>query len=92
VQQDIIPVSQIGDVRFGAPADIKLLDEPYGFYKFLGVPRDATPDVIKEVFKRLAKKYHPDMGGKEEDFRRSEERRVGKECLLVCRSRWSPYH
>jgi ferritin-like metal-binding protein YciE len=23
---------------------------------------------------------------------RSEERRVGKECLLVCRSRWSPYH
>ena len=23
---------------------------------------------------------------------RSEERRVGKECCLVCRSRWSPYH
>ena len=23
---------------------------------------------------------------------RSEERRVGKECLLACRSRWSPYH
>ena len=23
---------------------------------------------------------------------RSEERRVGKECLAVCRSRWSPYH
>ena len=23
---------------------------------------------------------------------RSEERRVGKECLSVCRSRWSPYH
>ena len=22
----------------------------------------------------------------------SEERRVGKECCLVCRSRWSPYH
>ena len=25
------------------------------------------------------------------DFR-SEERRVGKECLRLCRSRWSPYH
>ena len=25
-------------------------------------------------------------------FMRSEERRVGKECCLVCRSRWSPYH
>ena len=23
---------------------------------------------------------------------RSEERRVGKECLHACRSRWSPYH
>ena len=25
-------------------------------------------------------------------FRRSEERRVGKECRIGCRSRWSPYH
>ena len=23
---------------------------------------------------------------------RSEERRVGKECTVLCRSRWSPYH
>src|SRR3546814_18643506 len=28
-----------------------------------------------------------DMGGT-----RSEERRVGKECVSTCRSRWSPYH
>ena len=27
----------------------------------------------------------------DESFR-SEERRVGKECSLLCRSRWSPYH
>ena len=26
------------------------------------------------------------------DLLRSEERRVGKECLRLCRSRWSPYH
>ena len=25
-------------------------------------------------------------------LRRSEERRVGKECASMCRSRWSPYH
>ena len=25
-------------------------------------------------------------------FLRSEERRVGKECVQPCRSRWSPYH
>src|SRR3546814_7180069 len=29
-------------------------------------------------------KYHNRM--------RSEERRVGKECVSTCRSRWSPYH
>src|SRR3546814_11565151 len=30
----------------------------------------------------------------ETEFRdeRSEERRVGKECVSTCRSRWSPYH
>ena len=28
----------------------------------------------------------PDVDG------RSEERRVGKECVSLCRSRWSPYH
>src|SRR3546814_3676720 len=29
---------------------------------------------------------HPQSGT------RSEERRVGKECVSTCRSRWSPYH
>src|SRR3546814_15841144 len=27
-----------------------------------------------------------------EPIARSEERRVGKECVSTCRSRWSPYH
>src|SRR3546814_8385409 len=26
------------------------------------------------------------------ELTRSEERRVGKECVSTCRSRWSPYH
>src|SRR3546814_20143213 len=29
---------------------------------------------------------------KKSGFDRSEERRVGKECVSTCRSRWSPYH
>src|SRR3546814_17040717 len=29
---------------------------------------------------------------KREGKLRSEERRVGKECVRTCRSRWSPYH
>src|SRR3546814_15769791 len=27
-----------------------------------------------------------------ESFGRSEERRVGQECVSTCRSRWSPFH
>ena len=33
-----------------------------------------------------------DLIGDHRIFARSEERRVGKECTSVCRSRWSPYH
>src|SRR3546814_2932995 len=39
-----------------------------------------------------------DLDGRPESTRRewrrkrSEERRVGKECVSKCRSRWSPYH
>ena len=42
------------------------------------------------VFNRTATKaqqWVQEYGG-----RRSEERRVGKECPSKCRSRWSPYH
>src|SRR3546814_15457518 len=28
----------------------------------------------------------------QDSLNRSEERRVGKECVSTCRSRWSPYH
>ena len=31
-------------------------------------------------------------GDEDVTIHRSEERRVGKECSLTCRSRWSPYH
>src|SRR3546814_19754576 len=32
------------------------------------------------------------LGALKSDGMRSEERRVGKECVSTCRSRWSPYH
>src|SRR3546814_18807541 len=32
------------------------------------------------------------LGGRRFCGCRSEERRVGKECVSTCRSRWSPYH
>ncbi|MEJ2654023.1 MAG: DnaJ C-terminal domain-containing protein [Acidihalobacter sp.] len=40
------------------------------YYELLGVPRDAEPDAIKKAYRRLARKYHPDVS-KEPD---AEER------------------
>src|SRR3546814_6364403 len=42
------------------------------------------PDVSEELRDRLVFLFRT--------ARRSEERRVGKECVSTCRSRWSPYH
>src|SRR3546814_1669095 len=42
--------------------------------------------VIREAF--LREHYR----GGQSFFVRSEERRVGEECVITCRSRWSPYH
>ena len=36
--------------------------------------------------------YHFARYTSDADAQRSEERRVGKECRIGCRSRWSPYH
>src|SRR3546814_15543891 len=46
-----------------------------------------APDDTVTVGLGLA--YVPDYEGSDD---RSEERRVGKECVSTCRSRWSPYH
>src|SRR3546814_1830192 len=42
-----------------------------------------------EVFAASARRKFPAIITIRE---RSEERRVGKECVSTCRSRWSPYH
>lgn len=47
------------------------------FYKILGVKKDAKPDEIKKAYRRLARKYHPDVnpGDKsaEERFKQMSE-------------------
>src|SRR3546814_10939261 len=66
----------------------------------------VTPtDDLKVVGSVLQAKFvdrrHPVANGYDSDdlavysaegLSRSEERRVGKECVSTCRSRWSPYH
>jgi len=46
------------------------------YYATLGVPRDAPEDVIKKAYRRLARKYHPDVSkepGAEERFKEVAE-------------------
>ena len=50
-----------------------------------GLPKILKASSALSVFGIRAKKAG-------NQSKRSEERRVGKECLRLCRSRWSPYH
>src|SRR3546814_11327983 len=68
------------------------------------VPRGGAADFFAQWFspvqvgdgKAFATGYYiPEIHGareKRRGYESSEERRVGKECVSTCRSRWSPYH
>ena len=43
------------------------------YYKTLGVPREATADEIKKAFRRLARKYHPDISKEADAEQRMKE-------------------
>src|SRR3546814_19890638 len=62
------------------------------YYDTLGVQRDADAAALKAAYRKLAMQYHPDRNPGDTTAERSEERRVGKEGVSTCRSRWSPYH
>src|SRR3546814_15574749 len=47
--------------------------------------------IAESLLERLADGDWPEREGAW-TANRSEERRVGKECVSTCRSRWSPYH
>src|SRR3546814_18684401 len=58
--------------------------------------RTAPPRRDKGAITHDLRRYrclHPvQIYGLRRGLPRSEERRVGKECVSTCRSRWSPYH
>src|SRR3546814_15405459 len=82
--------------------------DPNGFKELLGChPRLIGTDENRKILGHMAIFDSLDADflqrfGKADDvrrfielaaiFERSEERRVGKECVSTCRSRWSPYH
>lgn len=42
-------------------------------YEILGIPKDATPDMIRKAYHRMALKNHPDKGGDPEIFKSISE-------------------
>src|SRR3546814_13513924 len=55
--------------------------------------RDKVGKVTMAQVREIAEAKMKDLNANDIDAAaRSEERRVGKECVSTCRSRWSPYH
>src|SRR3546814_15425838 len=66
--------------------DTGLLQQEIGVLEF-GIDTDPSPG-----FGLLGAQQSDDLVERGNLIERSEERRVGKECVSTCRSRWSPYH
>src|SRR3546814_19065688 len=56
----------------------------------VGVAIDELDDVAGDT--RIDHAAHDRAGAARRFLGRSDERRVGKECVSTCRYRWSPYH
>src|SRR3546814_14972775 len=50
----------------------------------------GNQDQLEQIIARYRKSLYPEKVTIDRDAARSEERRVGKECVSTCRSRWSP--
>src|SRR3546814_11207736 len=72
----------------GDPASLGLAGEPDDSQKSLG-PRFRGDDGAGFA---IAVATLDDGFALDAEAARSEERRVGKECVSTCRSRWTPYH
>ena len=70
-------------------------NHPYG-YQILGTRETVGALGASDLRALHSRAYHPEQivvaAAGNVEHERSEERRVGKECTIQCRSRWSPYH
>src|SRR3546814_10884166 len=92
VQTCALPISQPA-----LSATIRKLEEMLNVRLFDRTTRQIALTPEGEELRRLANRLIDEfeaVSGDLQDYlaRRSEERRVGKECVSTCRSRWSPYH
>ena len=76
----------------------KKMADSLQLFQAMGDSASALLETIREVpeyvrsWKESFSRHGARMAFSVVKSARSEERRVGKECLRLCRSRWSPYH
>ncbi|MBI4453719.1 J domain-containing protein [Candidatus Woesearchaeota archaeon] len=71
-QQGLTRQEKLGDITFGIPGDIHPLNQPYGFYTFLGIMPTATKAEIRAAYKKLAARFHPDRNKDKPEAEREE--------------------
>ncbi|MCB1883398.1 MAG: DnaJ domain-containing protein [Geminicoccaceae bacterium] len=62
-------------------------DDPHGYYATLGVRRNATPDDVRQAFRRQAMVLHPDRSSRPDDADRFNRLREAYEVLRDPRKR-----
>src|SRR3546814_20115595 len=102
-----VAVYDIRPITIGARTQVRYLDQvgediiAVEAQQWVAVDQDGgnTGDhhhIIGDAARQAGFEHDPQQGGdtRKEQLgdHRSEERRVGKECVSKCRSRWSPYH
>src|SRR3546814_12811506 len=79
-EQDVGAIARLAKLELGAAGDHLLAEGD-----------ERLEDRLQPHHFGAAATDRQHVGG-EGGLRRSEERRVGKECVSTCRARWSPFH
>jgi hypothetical protein len=93
-----LAVMCLGPARAATVVDAKALSDQTQGANWLAYGRNfyeqrysPLTQINTDTAKRLGLAWNLPLP-KDRSLLRSEERRVGKECRRLCRSRWSPYH
>src|SRR3546814_10523344 len=93
VQTCALPISQSEPADFGIPVNFLALSRGLECIDAALCQLDRRHPILPLETKLIAigfvSRLSPSCINSQQ---RSEERRVGKECVSTCRSRWSPYH